>query len=105
MNYEKDLTSMGYRPLNKDTWGKPIGFQILTYTLSKFEFINFFKGNTDEILIWNSEIYDKDDLDPTNDFLGWLKAVEHETDTNRSTGWDAKFEFLTAEQYYEFLMG
>jgi len=85
------LISMGYRELRINVWAKPVGFHLFMFELDKKLFTNYFKSNTGELCIWNSEIYEPDE-NVKNDFLNFLKYTE--CYTRNSIQIESEFQFF-----------
>jgi hypothetical protein len=105
MEQREALLRMGYREMNPKKWGKPVGFQLLTFHEGTGEWCNWFKSRASkEILIWNTDIYKGEEVD--GDLLAWLQSVEWSTDLKRDVvGYNkAEFHFITPEQSLELLL-
>ena len=97
------LLKMGYREMNENVFGKPIGFHLITFELDKLLWTNWFKGNNNETHIWNSSKYDMANIDLKDDFLNFIKISERESNMNQGWNENSKYEFLIPEQYFSNL--
>lgn len=88
------LTKMGYRPLSKKVWCKPVGYHVLTVRMKGKEavLINNFNGKA-KILTWNSTVLDK------KDYVESIKCAE--ANTNLQIQNPSSFEFLSREEFLE----
>lgn len=94
------LNKMGYRHMDKDVWGKPIGNHIFTVNVKTGEWLNLFKALTDETHIWESKLITVPDNE--KDFLSTLKMYEQYTNISSGSN-ETNFEFLTIEEQFNFL--
>ncbi|HEY4062308.1 MAG TPA: hypothetical protein VGM30_10430 [Puia sp.] len=94
---ELDLQRMGYRKLEGDVWGKPIGYMLFTFSVHTNSIhANFLdkKGNTS---LWDSDIFKEEQ---ETSFLDFIKVFESYTRTDVAVGHCSEFHFLTQEEYY-----
>ncbi len=94
MNFTKDLTSLGYREMAPNIWGKPFGHHLLTFEISKSLLTNWFMSLDKQPLIWDSDVYDPD---PTveDDFKRFIIACEAYTNVSHHEFNDFSFLSLT----------
>lgn len=104
-NFEEILIKMGYRTLKKGVWAKPVAFHLFLFEMDKMLWTNFFKGNNNAMLVWNTETYKEEDwgVDGKPNFLLFLKYTEQYTriDTRNV---DSEFEFLTDQEIYSLIL-
>lgn len=99
-NYEKDLQSMGYRLMGIKKWGKPVGFHLFVVEIDLLRWTNWFKGNNEKLLIWDSNTLENSDY---KDFLLFLKSCESLTKIYNNNS-NSKFEFLSTKEYLETIL-
>lgn len=104
-NLEGELIKMGYRQLREGVWAKPVAFHLFLFEKDKMLWTNFFKGQNDTLLVWNTETYKEKDweVDGKSSFLLFLKYTEQYTriDTRNV---DSEFEFMTEEELYKLIL-
>jgi hypothetical protein len=95
-----DLTSMGYRDMGGDVWGKPFGYHLICFDINKKEWTNYMKTTGGDTTVWHREKF-KEKKETT--FVEFLKDCEADTNI---TGHISKveFNFLTIKEKAEFLL-
>lgn len=97
---KKALTKMGYRNMNNNVWGKPLGNTLVTFEFDKLMFTQWFKSG-DETLIWTSAAQVVED-EAQN--LIQIKSFENYSCRLTLGSTMDSFEFLTANQVLEDLL-
>lgn len=93
------LTKMGYRKMKEGVWGKPIGFQLLTYEEDKDLLTNWFLSPTNKSCIWNTGIIKGKESNITEiDALRQIKCFEVYTKLDIHTNSETTLEFANLEQ-------
>lgn len=99
MNNEQILKSMGYRLMypSKTKWGKPVGWHLFVVEIDLLRWTNWFIGNNQQVLIWNSGTLETSDY---TDFMMFLKHCETHTKINTISN-NSQFEFLSLQEFYD----
>jgi hypothetical protein len=100
MNNEQILKSMGYRFMKDNKWGKPVGWHLFVVEIDLLRWTNWFIGNNQKLLIWDSETLEKSYHE---DFMMFLKNCETHTKIYTITN-NSKFEFLNTQEQYELML-
>lgn len=98
------MRKLGYRPMNRDVWGKPIGYQLLTISVrgKKVELTNHFKAKSNKLLVFSR--HEIKDNAAEGGYEGAIKFAEYTTYRPVSTGYDSDFGFLTLTDQFDALL-
>jgi hypothetical protein len=95
--YKVILRGMGYRPLSKNIYAKPVGYFIFVFYLPQMLWKNCFQTKQEEMDIWNSEQYNcEETLEFVKDFTQFIKEAENMNRTE-SVNLPSEFQFITAD--------
>jgi hypothetical protein len=104
---KKVLTSLGYREIRANVWGKPFGNHLITFEFDKLLWTNWFTGDDGKNLvplIWDSKTYEAE----TNEFEETVKhdfkefIIEAEAWTNVQGHMFSDFSFLSVAEVLNF---
>lgn len=100
MNKQEQLTSLGYREMEPNIWGKPVGFHLFIYEVDKKKWANHFVGNNKKLLIWETITFTQGEEDELVENIG---VVEQYTKIHMGN-WEYPLNFTTQiEQINNFL--
>ena len=97
---EQQLISIGYRELESNIWGKPVGFHLFLYDIKRREWSNHFIGKNKQSLIWETSIFNKEEEDELIESIG---VVEQYTRIDMGT-WEHPLNFTTQKENIEQLL-
>ena len=103
LTIKRDILSMGYREVKKDTYAKPFGFSL--YTIEKkgtsMKMTNWFEGGDHTTCIWNSQDFDID-KEESNVLLG-IKYFESRSPGNHGNP-EFRSYFLSPKEIAEMIL-
>lgn len=105
MEIIKVLTSMGYRLMSPNVWGKPFGYNLLTYETDKNLWTNWFTSIDKNPLIWNNHTFKTDsdsELTLEEQFKQFIIISEAYTSIRTNTYSD--FSFLSDQETINFML-